>query len=95
MDLIELISFARAAEVNMTTSTNSTSEDDEVIYDLTSEARARSTPTQLERPCSRSIGIQTTLMKKSCTKSHRNNHGRLSRQNSSDSTIDHLYDSSY
>jgi hypothetical protein len=35
-------------------STNSTSEDDEVIYDLTSEARARSTP--IERPCSRSIG---------------------------------------
>jgi hypothetical protein len=35
-------------------STNSTSEDDEVIYDLTSEARARSTP--IERPFSRSIG---------------------------------------
>ena len=69
------------------TSTNSTSDDDEVIYDLTSEARARSTP--LERPCSRSVGVQTTLVhpKKSCSKSHTSNkyhHSKVSRQNSTE-----------
>ena len=46
------------------------SSDNEVIYDLTSEARARSAMSS--RPQSRSIAVQTTLEhKKPCTKSHR------------------------
>ena len=57
------------------------SSDNEVIYDLTSEARARSAMSS--RPASRSIAVQTDTMphKKSCTKVHHR------RQKSADNTI--------
>ena len=63
--------------------TDTESSDNEVIYDLTSEARARSAMSQ-GRPASRSIAVQTDTMphKKSCTKIHQHR-----RQKSADNTI--------
>ena len=64
--------------------TDTESSDNEVIYDLTSEARARSALSQ-GRPASRSIAVQTDTMphKQSCAKIHQH----LRRQKSADNTI--------
>ena len=112
-------------------STNTVSDDDDVIYDLTSEALARSESRSdrlrdrpesradgfrdrpesradrhrdrpesraerlrdrsgarsapLERPESRTVAVQTTLVKKSCKKSHK--HPKLARQSSVDDIL--------